>query len=120
MAPGWLSMRRMGVGRSSCGIGNAEAFRTLVQRQRGITVADAIVFPDHHVYTSADMGHVHERAERAGASLLVTTEKDAVKFGLCLAHVARLGGTAEDGHSRRQSAARTFDSKSARIGGGRE
>ena len=62
------------------GIGNAEAFRTLVQRQRGITVADAIVFPDHHVYTSADMGHVHERAERAGASLLVTTEKDAVKL----------------------------------------
>ena len=62
------------------GIGNAEAFRTLVQRQREITVADAIVFPDHHVYTSADMGHVHERAERAGASLLVTTEKDAVKL----------------------------------------
>lgn len=62
------------------GIGNPEAFRHLVISQQGVSVVDAVVFPDHHVYTDADMKDLLERAERAGASVLVTTEKDAVKL----------------------------------------
>lgn len=62
------------------GIGNPEAFRRLVMSQPGLSVADAVVFPDHHAYTDADMVLVKERADRAGASALVTTEKDAVKL----------------------------------------
>ncbi|MEP6887496.1 MAG: tetraacyldisaccharide 4'-kinase [Nitrospirales bacterium] len=61
------------------GIGNAGAFRTSVLRQ-GIIVVDEVVFPDHHVYTMSDVTRVRARAERVGAPVLVTTEKDAVKL----------------------------------------
>jgi tetraacyldisaccharide 4'-kinase len=61
------------------GIGNAGAFRTSVLRQ-GLIVVDEVVFPDHHAYTASDVGRVKARAERVGAPMLVTTEKDAVKL----------------------------------------
>jgi tetraacyldisaccharide 4'-kinase len=61
------------------GIGNAGAFRTSVLRQ-GLIVVDEVVFLDHHAYTMSDLNRVRARAERVGASVLVTTEKDAVKL----------------------------------------
>ena len=61
------------------GIGNAGAFRTSVLRQ-GLIVVDEVVFPDHHAYTTSDVNRVRARAERVGAPMLVTTEKDAVKL----------------------------------------
>ena len=61
------------------GIGNAGAFRTSVLRQ-GLIVVDEVVFPDHHAYTASDVNRVKARAERVGAPMLVTTEKDAVKL----------------------------------------
>jgi tetraacyldisaccharide 4'-kinase len=61
------------------GIGNASAFRALVLRH-GLRVADEVIFPDHHAYTKSDIDRLEERAKRAGASILVTTEKDAVKL----------------------------------------
>ncbi|MBA2252504.1 MAG: tetraacyldisaccharide 4'-kinase, partial [Nitrospirales bacterium] len=61
------------------GIGNAGAFRTSVLRQ-GLIVVDEVVFPDHHAYTMSDVNRVKARAERLGAPVLVTTEKDAVKL----------------------------------------
>lgn len=61
------------------GIGNAGAFRTSVLRQ-GLIVVDEVVFPDHHAYTMLDINRVRARAERVGARMLVTTEKDAVKL----------------------------------------
>lgn len=60
------------------GVGNAGAFQTSVLRQ-GLIVVDEVIFPDHHAYTMADMNRVRARAEGVGASVLVTTEKDAVK-----------------------------------------
>jgi tetraacyldisaccharide 4'-kinase len=38
-------------------------------------------FPDHHRYTAADLEGVRAAARNAGATRIVTTEKDAVKLG---------------------------------------
>lgn len=61
------------------GIANAGAFRGTVLGQ-GLTVVDEVIFADHHAYTRADVETLRKRAEQAGASVLVTTEKDAVKL----------------------------------------
>ena len=61
------------------GIGNADAFRATVLRQ-GLIVVDEVIFPDHHAYLISDVDRVRARAAEAGISVLVTTEKDAVKL----------------------------------------
>jgi hypothetical protein len=45
-------------------------------------VRDVVAFPDHHAYQPRDLEAVAQRARAVGASLLVTTEKDAVRLGL--------------------------------------
>jgi tetraacyldisaccharide-1-P 4'-kinase len=47
----------------------------------GAIVRGVVAFPDHHRYTSHDLDAVTRRARALGASLLVTTEKDAVRLG---------------------------------------
>ncbi|HJU03869.1 MAG TPA: tetraacyldisaccharide 4'-kinase [Nitrospiraceae bacterium] len=61
------------------GIGNAGSFRRLVS-SLGVSVRDEVIFPDHHAYTKADMEKVRERVTQSGSTLLLTTEKDAVKI----------------------------------------
>lgn len=61
------------------GIGNAAAFHDLVKRL-GITVVDTVVLPDHARYDHSVLRGVRERAKRADADILVTTEKDAGKI----------------------------------------
>jgi tetraacyldisaccharide 4'-kinase len=46
----------------------------------GAVVRDLIAFPDHHPYDARDLQTVARRAHAVGASLLVTTEKDAVRL----------------------------------------
>ena len=46
----------------------------------GAAVADIAEFPDHHVYTAADIAMVVSRARQAGADWIVTTEKDWVRL----------------------------------------
>lgn len=60
------------------GIGRPEKFfRTL--RELGANVAQALPFPDHHPYGSADISMLKSAARQAGA-MLVTTEKDFVRL----------------------------------------
>lgn len=59
------------------GIANPESFVAQVQ-QCGIVVEGVIAFPDHHVYTDADLREV---AALTGGGAFLTTEKDAVKLG---------------------------------------
>ena len=54
----------------------AEALAGLAAIVRGV-----VAFPDHHRYTPHDLDAVTRRARALGASLLVTTEKDAVRLG---------------------------------------
>lgn len=62
-----------------CGIGNPAAFEsTLVEF--GGPLAGRHWFPDHHAYSPADLARVHAAARQAGATVLVTTEKDWVKL----------------------------------------
>jgi tetraacyldisaccharide 4'-kinase len=46
----------------------------------GRTAAETITFPDHHPYSQKDVDRIVERARAVGASLALTTEKDAVRL----------------------------------------
>jgi tetraacyldisaccharide 4'-kinase len=46
----------------------------------GAIVRDVVAFPDHHAYGARDLEALARRARAVGASLLVTTEKDAVRL----------------------------------------
>jgi tetraacyldisaccharide 4'-kinase len=48
-------------------------------RQQGYDVTQALSFPDHHWYTASDIDRIRAAASEAGADLVVTTEKDAVR-----------------------------------------
>jgi len=74
-----LSSLREGSIMAFSGIGRPASFeRTL--RGIGAGLVDAVRYPDHHPYTPQDLVALHRRAKRAGADLLVTTEKDAIRL----------------------------------------
>jgi tetraacyldisaccharide 4'-kinase len=58
-----------------CGIGNPHAFFDDL-RSWHATLAGTREFRDHHTYSPADAAGLESIAERAGATALVTTEKD--------------------------------------------
>jgi tetraacyldisaccharide 4'-kinase len=49
-------------------------------RAAGWDVREAVDFPDHHRYSRADAARLAERARKAGAKAIVTTEKDVVRL----------------------------------------
>jgi tetraacyldisaccharide 4'-kinase len=61
------------------GIAAPERFATTL-RGLGINVRELAAFPDHHAYRPADIATLESRAHAAGATALVTTEKDAVRL----------------------------------------
>ena len=62
-----------------CGLGNPENFyRTLTGL--GARLLGQTTFNDHHAYVPADVEALAARADAAGAELLLTTAKDAVKL----------------------------------------
>jgi tetraacyldisaccharide 4'-kinase len=71
------------------GIARPEAFHRSLTALGG-EVAAFLTFPDHHVYTAPDRDAVKEAARKAGADLIVTTEKDAVKMASSFAFAGRL------------------------------
>jgi tetraacyldisaccharide 4'-kinase len=62
-----------------CGIADPEGFRRSLDRM-GIETLKLLTFPDHHPYTASDVSVVVEKAGDLGATALVTTEKDAVRW----------------------------------------
>ena len=62
-----------------CAIGQPEQFYKLV-REKGFELVKSIDFPDHHSYCEKDAKDIFNAAEEYGASVIITTEKDAVKF----------------------------------------
>jgi tetraacyldisaccharide 4'-kinase len=70
-----------------CGIGNPDAFRATLAGL-GCDVQALWVFPDHYAYGEADRERLDDWARRLDAAeLVVTTQKDLVKFRKC-----QLGG----------------------------
>ncbi|HET8759529.1 MAG TPA: tetraacyldisaccharide 4'-kinase [Nitrospiria bacterium] len=61
------------------GIGRFESFPAMLERC-GARPVGVMPFPDHHAYSRADADRIAARARRAGARMIVTTEKDAVKL----------------------------------------
>jgi len=49
-------------------------------RAAGHTVADSVVFPDHHRYTRSDLDRISAAVKQCGAGAVFTTDKDAVRF----------------------------------------
>jgi tetraacyldisaccharide 4'-kinase len=62
-----------------CGLGNPRAFFSDLRRW-GFNLVAEDAFPDHHVYTDGEIRRLVARAREKGATTLLTTGKDAVKF----------------------------------------
>ncbi len=82
----WRLRRRMDVPHvdgpvvAFCGIARPEQFFRGLEAG-GLHLAEQFAFPDHHRYTAGDLERVMEEAKRAGATVLLTTEKDRVRLG---------------------------------------
>jgi tetraacyldisaccharide 4'-kinase len=61
-----------------CGIGNPDAFLNTI-RAMGSELVGSIVYDDHHHYTDACLADIREQAEKTGADLVLTTQKDWTK-----------------------------------------
>jgi tetraacyldisaccharide 4'-kinase len=75
-----------------CGIGNPQGFFDDLQRWH-VTAVGTSEFRDHHHYSQSDVNDLHALATKAGATALVTTEKDeqnlrGVSFGQIPVYVA--------------------------------
>jgi tetraacyldisaccharide 4'-kinase len=62
-----------------CGIGNPDAFFADLLRW-GFNLVGQSAFADHHLYTEAEIQQLTAAARKNGATALLTTQKDAVKF----------------------------------------
>jgi tetraacyldisaccharide 4'-kinase len=49
-------------------------------RDAGVEVVASLAFGDHHPYTAADIGRIGQAAAAAGATTVLTTEKDYVRL----------------------------------------
>jgi tetraacyldisaccharide 4'-kinase len=84
--PVWRLHRKMDVPASNgpvaafCGIARPEQFFAGLEAA-GLHIAARIAFPDHHRFTTADIDRLITAAKRAGATALITTEKDLVRLG---------------------------------------
>jgi tetraacyldisaccharide 4'-kinase len=63
-----------------CGIARPEQFFTGLEAI-GLRLAFRSAFPDHHRYTLRDLDRLIAAARAAGATALITTEKDLVRLG---------------------------------------
>jgi tetraacyldisaccharide 4'-kinase len=61
------------------GIGNPNAFFSML-RTENVNVAGSRAFRDHHSYMQDDIAALESEARSAGAAVMVTTAKDAVKL----------------------------------------
>lgn len=62
-----------------CGIGNPGAFLDTIEAL-GSKLVGSIVYDDHHRYTDACLADIRAQAEKAGADLALTTQKDWTKL----------------------------------------
>lgn len=48
--------------------------------EAGCTVSETLSFPDHHRYASSDIDRIAQKVKEGDATIVLTTEKDAVRF----------------------------------------
>ncbi|HAR46796.1 MAG TPA: tetraacyldisaccharide 4'-kinase [Nitrospiraceae bacterium] len=61
------------------GIARPGPFKDLLT-SLGARIKAEMVYPDHHAYTNQDLAAIFHTAGNAGATMIVTTEKDSVKL----------------------------------------
>jgi tetraacyldisaccharide 4'-kinase len=66
------------------GIGNSDSFHRSAA-SLGADIRGETTLQDHHCYRPADVGEIRAKAQAAGAEIVLTTEKDAVKLPSVLA-----------------------------------
>lgn len=71
-----------------CGIARPEQFFAGI-KAAGFEIALQQAFPDHHSYTARDLERLAAAARAAGASALLTTEKDLVRLGKLASELPR-------------------------------
>jgi tetraacyldisaccharide 4'-kinase len=64
-----------------CGIARPDQFFDGL-KAAGLHLAACTAFPDHHRYTPRDLADLTSRARAAGATALLTTQKDQVRLGV--------------------------------------
>jgi tetraacyldisaccharide 4'-kinase len=79
-------LERAGLERA--GLERAGLERTGMERA-GLRVAARFAFADHHRYTAGDLERILAAARRAGASALLTTEKDRARLGAMAESLAK-------------------------------
>ncbi len=62
-----------------CALGNPGNFYALM-RLNGFVLSETRSFPDHHIYSQRDVADLEKLAHASGASIFLTTAKDAVKL----------------------------------------
>lgn len=74
-----------------CGLGNPRSFWCTLEAL-GIKPLDRLEFPDHHTYRPHELRRMADQFRRAGARVLLTTEKDMLNLCAdCEALIAPLG-----------------------------
>jgi tetraacyldisaccharide 4'-kinase len=63
-----------------CGIARPEQFFARIEAA-GVRLTARIAFGDHHRYTERDLARIASVARDAGATAILTTEKDRVRLG---------------------------------------
>jgi tetraacyldisaccharide 4'-kinase len=63
-----------------CGIARPDQFFQGLE-SAGVKLATRTVFADHHNFTAADLARIESEACKAGATALLTTEKDRIRIG---------------------------------------
>jgi tetraacyldisaccharide 4'-kinase len=63
-----------------CGIARPERFYAQLEAAQ-VVLAGTRSYGDHHRYTEADVGDLQRLCQQAGASIFITTEKDALNLG---------------------------------------
>ena len=82
----WRLRRRMeiphvdGPALAFCGIARPDQFFQGLE-SAGVKLTDRTAFADHHIYAASDLARLASAARSAGASALLTTEKDRVRLG---------------------------------------
>jgi tetraacyldisaccharide 4'-kinase len=61
------------------GIGRPERFFDALQRTEGVELAEAVPYPDHHVFEKADLDYLMKLVTERGGRL-ITTDKDHVRL----------------------------------------
>ncbi len=81
----WRIRRRMEIPQldgpvaAFCGIARPEQFFQGLE-SAGVKLAARTTFADHHNYTAADLARIESQARAAGATALLTTEKDRIRL----------------------------------------